>query len=226
MIAENTTRERAVEIFEEAWDRGKETVMGSYDDAGIGDLDVITARLYDIPFHRREVFEAWFEIWYPHIAELLFAGGFRLTHWPTDSEVITQRFGANPEDYEEFDLPGHDGVDIRAPEGVEIRAAAKGEVYRVHLIDVDGYHNYGTHVRVEHVDGYKTIYSHLSEVLADINQGTFVMGGDLLGLSGNTGNSHGAHLHFGMKKAPGDIGWPFNLINPEPFLFPLKGIPL
>lgn len=226
VISEDATPERAAEIFAEAWDRGRETVTGSYDDAGIGDLDVITARLYDLPFHRREVFQAWFELWYPHIAELLFAGGFRLTHWPTNCEVVTQRFGANPDNYAEFGLPGHDGVDIDLEEGDEVRAAAGGEVYRVHLLNLDGYHNYGNHVRIDHGSGYKTIYGHFSEVPADINQGTFVMGGDLIGLGGNTGNSFGTHLHFGMKKAPGDIGWTFDLINPEPFLFPLKGIPL
>jgi len=226
VVRQNSTRERAIEIFSEAWDRGKETVGGSYDDAGIGDLSVITARLYDVPYTERDILLRWFEQWYPHVAEILFSGGFKLTHWPIQGSVITQRFGINPQDYIQFGLPGHDGVDIDLVTGDEVRAAAPGEVYRVHLL-TDGPHNYGNHVRLLHVDGYKTIYCHLTpEIPPDINVGTIVQGGDLLGLGDNSGNSHGSHLHFGMKKAPGDPGWPFDLINPEPFLFPLKGIPL
>lgn len=150
---------------------------------------------------------------------------FELSHWPTDDRTITQAFGENPQNYDHFCdsvglcLPGHDGIDIRAPEGTPIYAAAAGEVYRVHRLAVDGPHNYGNHIRLLHPGGYKTIYAHLSEVLTDL--GLILPGGQQIGLSGNTGNSFGAHLHFGMKKAPGDPGWPWDLIDPTPFLMVL-----
>lgn len=149
--------------------------------------------------------------------------GFTLEEWPTDSTIITQYFGANPAVYGQYGLPGHDGVDIAAAIGDPVYASADGRVYRVHLLDQNGWHNYGNHVRIEHGDDgeYKTIYAHLSEVVTE--QDSLVTAGDVIGYAGNSGNSTGPHLHFGMKHAPGDPGWPYDLINPWPYLQPLIG---
>ena len=148
-------------------------------------------------------------------------GVFKLTHKPTFSTKITQRFGANPENYAQFGLPGHDGVDIAAFDGAPLNAAAPGRVYRIHRLAQDGWSNYGNHVRIVHDDDYKTIYSHAAQISGEIVVGGDVPGGALLGLANSTGNSSGNHLHFGMKHPPGLPGWPFNFINPEPFLFAL-----
>ncbi len=149
------------------------------------------------------------------------SGTFQLTHRPTASLQITQLFGANPQNYAKFGLPGHDGVDIVGPDSTPVNAAAPGQIYRIHLLDRDGASNYGNHVRMLHQDNHKTIYAHLKGVSGDIDVGFNIPGGVFLGPADNTGNSFGSHLHFGMKKAPGDPGWPYNFINPEPFLFAL-----
>ena len=48
VIPETATEEEATAVFKSAWSRGRETVSGSYDDAGIGDLDSRAAVLYGI----------------------------------------------------------------------------------------------------------------------------------------------------------------------------------
>ncbi len=51
--------------------------------------------------------------------------------WPTDYPKITQAFGVNPDIYRRFGLPGHEGLDIRAPMGANVYAAADGTVFQV-----------------------------------------------------------------------------------------------
>ena len=53
--------------------------------------------------------------------------------WPTQYGSITQRFGDNPEAYRKFGLPGHEGIDLEAPEGTEIYAASDGFVSDIRL---------------------------------------------------------------------------------------------
>jgi hypothetical protein len=145
---------------------------------------------------------------------------FRFEVWPTEYLVITQHFAANPRNYAQFGLPGHDGVDIRAPSGSKVFAVAPGEVFRVH--DKPTGHNYGIHVRIMHQDGYKTIYGHLQKVF--VRTGQIVEAGTILGLADNTGNSYGSHLHLTLKKIGAQVdNWPYNIIDPTPFLLPLLG---
>jgi uncharacterized protein YgiM (DUF1202 family) len=140
---------------------------------------------------------------------------FRFEVWPTEYRVITQHFAANPRNYAQFGLPGHDGIDMRAPTG-----SAPGEVFRVHTKPTG--HNYGIHVRVAHQDGYKTVYGHLQKAL--VRTGQIVEAGSVLGLADNTGNSFGSHLHLTLKKVGAKVGnWPYNIIDPTPFLLPLLG---
>ncbi len=144
--------------------------------------------------------------------------GFKFEAWPTDYRTITQHFGANPQNYAQFGLPGHEGVDIRAPSGSNIYAVAPGTVTKVHRLA--GEHNYGIHVRVSHQDGYQTTYAHLQE--AHVEKGNEVNAGQLLGLADNTGNSFGSHLHLTLKKAGTKFeNWPRNIIDPTYFLLPL-----
>ncbi len=143
---------------------------------------------------------------------------FRFENWPTEHRVITQHFGSNPRYYSQFGLPGHEGVDIRAPSGSKIFCVAPGRVYNVHRSPTG--HNYGIHVRVQHQDGFQTIYAHLEEIF--VNQGETVAAGAVLGLADNTGNSFGSHLHFSLKKKGHRYkNWPHNFIDPTPYLLPL-----
>jgi hypothetical protein len=148
---------------------------------------------------------------------------FRM-RWPTLDGALTQRFGQNPHVYIKFGLPGHEGLDFRAPEGSGIYAVADGFVSDVRL---DGFSDpmakpYGNQVRVQHADGLESIYAHLSE--AAVVRGQLVRAKQLIGLSGNTGHSSGAHLHLSLKHhgatARGETTFPHDLIDPEPYLVP------
>lgn len=145
---------------------------------------------------------------------------FRFEVWPTEFRNINQYFGANPQNYAQFGLPGHEGLDIMAPTGSRIFAVAPGKVTRVHT-QAEG-HNYGIHVVVEHADGYSTSYAHLQQALVELGQE--VSAGHLLGRANDTGNSFGSHLHLTLKQAGAQHGnWPANIIDPTPFLLPLVG---
>lgn len=150
---------------------------------------------------------------------------FRLA-WPTEYPKITQPFGANPDIYRRWNLPGHEGVDIRAPDGARIFACAAGTVFQVH--DGRDNHPYGVHVRIQHADGYQTIYAHLREALVQVND--VVKAGQVIGLADSTGNSSGSHLHLTLKKAgataAGLTNYRSDIIDPTPFLvFPGADLP-
>jgi murein DD-endopeptidase MepM/ murein hydrolase activator NlpD len=154
---------------------------------------------------------------------------FRL-RWPTDYPKINQAFGVNPDIYRRFGLPGHEGLDIRAPMGANVYAAADGTVFQV---NADGKlpngtpHNYGIHIRIQHSDGYQTIYGHLQQALAKVDQQ--VKAGDKIGLADSTGNSTGSHLHLTLKKAgatqAGLTNFPNDIIDPTPFLQDAGSVP-
>ena len=142
---------------------------------------------------------------------------FRLL-WPTDYPKLNQAFGANHHFYRRWGLPGHEGLDIRAPMRSGVYACAAGSVYRVH--DGSGGHPYGIHVRIRHQDGYRTIYAHLHRSFVTVGQQ--VEAGEQIGLANSTGNSTGSHLHLTLKKegatASGLTSYPSDIIDPTPFL--------
>lgn len=143
--------------------------------------------------------------------------------WPTDFRVVTQPFGANPKLYEKWNLPGHEGLDIRAPSGSGVYAAAAGVISLVGWIRRG--HPYGYHIRIKHsfADGeYETIYAHLKEGSAQVKQGGSVTIGQLIAQSDATGNvippdARGSHLHFGLKKRGVSNGGYRELIDPTPY---------
>jgi len=215
-IPSDASEQQAIDIFLEGWRNGRQTAGGSYDDAGVGDLDQRLAVLWNIPLGNRLEFTNWYATHYPGVVVQFreLAPDFQLTHWPTIARYVTQVFGANPEYYAQFGLPGHEGVDISAPQDTPVKSAVAGTVIRA-----DYHDNYGWHVRLEHSGGaFHTIYAHLTPQL-NVIVGQSITGGYKLGYSGNTGNSTGYHLHFGMKRFPvGQAGWPFNIIDPTPYL--------
>jgi murein DD-endopeptidase MepM/ murein hydrolase activator NlpD len=83
----------------------------------------------------------------------------------------------------------HQGVDIRAAYGQEVQAASKGIV--VFSGEQGGY---GTSVVVEHADGTRTRYAHLSATL--VRKGDQVGAGEPVGRAGRSGRATGTHLHF------------------------------
>lgn len=143
--------------------------------------------------------------------------------WPTDYPIKTQGFGENPNLYRRWSLPGHEGIDFKAPTNTKVYACADGEVYLIH--DGSGNHPYGIHVRIVHQGGYRTIYGHLNQAL--VHTGQVVKAGEVIGLADSTGNSAGSHLHLTLKKdgatAAGLTPYPYDIIDPTPFLIPVSG---
>ena len=87
----------------------------------------------------------------------------------------------------------HSGVDISADTGDPVYAAYGGTLQRL----TQG--SYGTYIIVTHVNGYSTLYAHLSGYAAGAPDGSTVSTGQLIGYAGTTGNSTGVHLHFEVR---------------------------
>ena len=113
--------------------------------------------------------------------------------------------------------PGHRGIDIGAPTGTDIYASADGRVYaiktgcRVGQTRCGG--GYGNLVILEHPNGTRTLYAHMSKV--GVTTGQQVSRGELIGYVGNTGRSTGPHIHFEVfnAKNPGsDWSWANNQV--------------
>ena len=103
--------------------------------------------------------------------------------WPTAGGVsISRGFSGQ--------YPAHDGVDIAGPIGTEIYAAANGVVIEAEYTTTGE----GVYIVLEHFNGVRTLYSHCSELYAEV--GDKVIKGQLIAAMGCSGNSTGSHLHF------------------------------
>lgn len=91
----------------------------------------------------------------------------------------------------------HSGIDIPAPKGTPIRAAANGLVV-VSAGSLDGYSRYGKIVIIEHGGGVKTIYAHNKKNL--VRAGECVKTGEIIAEVGSSGDATGSHLHFEIRK--------------------------
>jgi murein DD-endopeptidase MepM/ murein hydrolase activator NlpD len=87
----------------------------------------------------------------------------------------------------------HGGVDFGVGEGTPIYAVKDGDVSPI-TSDPNGFGNY---VSINHPDGKTSFYGHMSKVAA--TPGGKVKAGDVVGYSGNSGNSTGPHLHFEVR---------------------------
>ncbi len=97
-------------------------------------------------------------------------------------------------------MRAHKGVDLAAPTGTPVRAAADGVVARAGWAG-----GHGNHVELKHDGGYATGYSHLSFI--GVKAGEHVHQGEVIGRVGTTGLSTGPHLHYeflvnGVNKDP------------------------
>jgi murein DD-endopeptidase MepM/ murein hydrolase activator NlpD len=89
----------------------------------------------------------------------------------------------------------HLGVDFAAPLGTPVHAVADGKVIEAAW---DG--GLGRTVRIEHADGYRTTYGHLSRIGGSLRRGRTVRRGQVIGYVGSTGLSTGNHLHYGVER--------------------------
>ncbi len=110
---------------------------------------------------------------------------------------ITQKFGERPDYYKQFGFNGHEGLDWGVPTETAIIASEAGTIVRRN----DDFKNnaYGTYVVVWHKAlNLATWYCHLQSV--SVNIGDEVQKGQQIGVSDNTGNTFGPHLHFNVCK--------------------------
>lgn len=109
------------------------------------------------------------------------SGGF---YWPA-AGIITQEFTWY-----------HSGVDDAVPVGTPLVATKNGVVAEVH---VGGYNwGYGTYIVVDHGNGIKSLYAHMSGV--NVSVGQQVIGGEsVVGWCGLTGRTTGPHVHFEIR---------------------------
>ncbi len=84
----------------------------------------------------------------------------------------------------------HNGVDFAAPKGSPIYAVANGIVAEASYSD----NSLGYYVRLNHENGYYTIYAHCNEI--KVKKGDLVKRGDIIATVGSTGKSTGNHLHY------------------------------
>jgi murein DD-endopeptidase MepM/ murein hydrolase activator NlpD len=125
-------------------------------------------------------------------------GGFI---WPA-AGTLTSMFGSRGPVMGGGSARLHAGIDIAVPTGTPIRAAQGG------MVVFAGYHGaYGKAIKLDHEDGYSTLYAHNSRNLVHVGQSVKV--GQVIGRSGNTGRSTGPHVHFEVHKD----GWPVDPLD-------------
>jgi murein DD-endopeptidase MepM/ murein hydrolase activator NlpD len=126
---------------------------------------------------------------------------------PPVTGPITQVFGPTdlglelPFTYDGVYYPHfHTGLDIGVGTGTPVAAAAAGTVVLATTnTGSDGRPvGYGSYVLISHGGGLFTLYAHLSRL--EVAAGQRLLGGQVIGLSGSTGNSTGPHLHFEVRR--------------------------
>jgi len=112
--------------------------------------------------------------------------------WPCPaSSRITSRFGSRSSPTEGASS-NHKGIDIGAPTGTNIVAAASGTV----VVSTYSY-SAGNYIMINHGGGVYSVYMHASKLLASV--GDTVKKGEVIAKVGSTGYSTGPHLHFGIR---------------------------
>lgn len=107
---------------------------------------------------------------------------------PPGTFTVTSKFGTRVHPIDGV-VSNHTGIDLGAASGVPVLASLDGVVEFVGTFG-----GYGKRVVVNHGDGVKTTYNHMSGWNVDFGQE--VMSGDTIGFVGTTGKSTGPHLHF------------------------------
>jgi len=145
-----------------------------------------------------------------------------LTHWPTDYKRINQHFGEDKEYYfSNFGLPGHPGIDIVAPLNAPYYAIADGEVTwisdKIQNDETKPSAN-GWQILIDHGSNLFAKYCHAQQDIP-VDVGQQVLGGQLIGRSGDTGKTTGPHLHLEFQIAGmGVPGYPNNQVDPWPHI--------
>lgn len=120
--------------------------------------------------------------------------------------VITSRYGPRNDPFTGL-YALHNGIDIAAAPGTPVKSPAGGVVIRT---GVDA--RYGLYIDVDHGNGYRTRFGHLSSIL--VKKGTELKRGDIIGRVGMTGRTTGNHLHYEIQKDRRRVN-PINFIQSE-----------
>ncbi len=100
----------------------------------------------------------------------------------------------------------HNGVDLAVPFNSDVFAPMDGVVQKIYFNDKGG-----KQLIIKHSDGTTSGFAHLNDY--KVNIGDRVTKGQIVALSGNTGNSSGPHLHFTFRNADGNIVNPLDYFN-------------
>ena len=106
--------------------------------------------------------------------------------WPLEIGRVTSAFGARHDAH-------HDGIDISAPHGTPVRAAADGTV-----LYSDRLRGYGNLIIVDHGHGYATVYAHNAR--NGVAAGQRVRAGQVIATVGQSGRASSPHLHFEVRE--------------------------
>lgn len=117
---------------------------------------------------------------------------------PLTTLRVTQCYGKTAFAATAYKSGIHNGLDLGTAVGTRVYATADGIVRHVDNNDASSWkkYQYGRYVLIDHGDDLSTLYAHLSSYV--VSSGESVKRGQLIGYSGNTGYSTGAHLHFGL----------------------------
>lgn len=120
-------------------------------------------------------------------------GDSSIISWPVDPTIRGVSAYFHDPSYPFRHLFEHSGLDLPAPTGTPVKAAAPGYVAWVRTGIL-----YGNYVMIIHTNGLATLYAHMSRM--DVSADQFVSRGDVIGAVGSTGLSTGPHLHFEVRK--------------------------
>ena len=88
----------------------------------------------------------------------------------------------------------HNGIDFSVEVGTPVRAPADGVVIAARITKK----HYGTYIKIEHQNGYETLYAHLSEIV--VKKDKPVKQGNVIGYSGQSGLTSVPVLHYEVRK--------------------------
>ena len=115
---------------------------------------------------------------------------------------VTTQFGAVDSSH---NLP-HKGIDLAMDTGTLIHSPSDGVI---EAVVNEGHKSFGESIHFHCYDGHEIIFGHLSDI--EVKVGQAIRSGDVIALSGNTGDSTGAHLHVQIYENG-------KLIDPTPYL--------
>ncbi len=112
--------------------------------------------------------------------------------WPVENARVSSSYGWRKDPFT-GESKFHQGLDLAADRGTEVKAAMSGKVQIT-----DNQDGYGKMVVLDHGQGFTTLYAHNDDVM--VKAGDWVTKGTAIAKVGSTGRSTGPHLHFEVRR--------------------------